>query len=223
MKKIIASVLLGMSMISFASCSSPMKNSGSSRENSLNTPFETNVSIALDRLEANGNISRIGDGIWSVEFESPNTLSGIKLDFIDGDVKASYKGLEFSVPQSAVPVKAMMLNLIRAIDENAKADELSGEENGGKFTISGSLEGGSYDLTLDRNGLPLCFEMPNNKLKMDFTELKLSENVTLSEETAACTSTAEIMTTAVFAGQDTEEVFGEQTVDFAETPAQLAD
>ena len=223
MKKIFASVMLGMSMISLVSCTAPMKKQIASHENSLNTSFDTNISISLERLEAEGNVRRSGDGMWSVEFDSPNTLSGIRLEFIDDEVKASYKGLEFSVPQSAVPVKAMMLNLIRAVDENAKADKLSGEEKDGKFTVSGSLEGGDYTLTLDKNGLPFCFEMPNNKLKIDFTELKISENTAIPEETTACTTTAEIMTTAVFAEQDTEDVFEEQTVDFAETLAQLTD
>ena len=223
MKRFIASVTLGISIISMVSCSTPMKKADSSHKNTLNTPFETNVSISLERLEADGGIKRLGDGMWSVEFESPNTLSGIKLDFFNGDVKASYKGLEFSVPQSAIPVKAMMLNLIRAVDENAKADVLSGEEKGEKFAVNGSLEGGDYTLTLDKNGLPLCFEMPNNKLKIDFSELKVTNETQIQEDTTLCETTTEIVTTETFAEQNAEDVFEKETVDFAETLAQITD
>ena len=68
----------------------------------------------------------------------------MKLEFSEGNVIASYKGLTFSVPQSAVPVKAMMLNLIMAVDDNAKLEELTFEDT---LDLEETLS--KYDFDLD--------------------------------------------------------------------------
>lgn len=146
--------------------------------NGLGGGYQTSVAVTLGDLNADGTVKRFGDGLWEVEFTSPNTLAGIKLSFSDGITEAEYKGLSFSVPQSALPVKAMMLNLIEAVDGHSKADELKGEDNNGDIEISGRLEGGDYTLIVDKNGTLKGFSMPNNELNMTFTE-----NVPISAET----------------------------------------
>ncbi|WP_303789934.1 hypothetical protein [Ruminococcus flavefaciens] len=196
MKRIFTFVLTIGAVLCLAACA-VTKGGSSSRRNGLGSAFSAAVSITIDRLEAQGEIKRYGEGVWEIEFSEPNTLSGVKLEFSEGNVLASYKGLSFSVPQSAVPVKAMMLNLIKAVEDNAKLDELSGEESDGILKISGSLDGGDYTLSVDGNGLLSGFEMPNNKLSMKFSEMKTAE-ITIEQATAAETSvavTAETTTT----------------------------
>ena len=185
MKRIFTFVLTAAAAICLTACS-VADVGGSSRKNGLGCGFSSEVSITLDRLEAEGAVKRFGEGAWEIEFTEPNTLSGVKLEFSEGNVIASYKGLSFSVPQSAVPVKAMMLNLIKAVDDNAGAEELTGEENDGMLSIKGNLDGGEYILTVDGEGLLSSFEMPNNKLKMRFTELKATE-ISLEQSTTEVT------------------------------------
>ncbi|MBP5432656.1 hypothetical protein [Ruminococcus sp.] len=185
MKRIFAFVTAAAAAVCFTACAVAGGGS-SSRRNGLGCAFSSAVSITIDRLEAGGEVKRFGDGVWEIEFSEPNTLSGVKLEFSDGNVLASYKGLSFSVPRSAIPVKAMMLNLMKAVDDNAAAAELMGEENDGMLSIKGSLDGGDYVLTVDENGLLSTFEMPNNKLKMRFTELKTAE-IVLEQDTQAST------------------------------------
>lgn len=186
MKRLFTFVLtIAVAAFCFASCSVPGGSSGSSRKNGLGSAFSAAVTITLDRLEAEGEIKRYGEGVWEIEFTAPNTLSGVKLEFSEGNVLASYKGLSFSVPQSALPVKAMMLNLIKAVDENARLEELSGEESEGMLKISGTLDGGEYVLTVDKDGNLSGFEMANNSLKMAFTELRVSELSASPQETTA--------------------------------------
>ena len=59
-----------------------------------------------------------------------------------------------------------MLNLIEAVEENSKSEQLSGEEKDGMLLISGTLEGGDYTITADTDGKLRSFEMPNNKLSI---------------------------------------------------------
>ena len=111
MKRLFTSVLLFAGIFCLTSCSSPM-GGGTVRENKLNCAFTSPVTMSLDKLNAEGTVTRLGDGEWTAEFDSPNTLSGVKLTFSSGSVTADYKGLTFSVPKSALPVKAMLGNLI---------------------------------------------------------------------------------------------------------------
>lgn len=200
MKRVFTFVLTFVTVLCMTSCAVPV-GSKTSRKNGLSSPFSAAVSITLDRLEAEGSIKRFGEGVWEIEFSEPNTLSGVKLEFSEGNVIASYKGLTFSVPQSAVPVKAMMLNLMKAVDENAKTEELSGKEDGDMLKIEGTLDGGDYTLTVDKDGLLSRFDMPNNKLTMRFTEMKTAE-ISLEQGTsetvatsASVTSSADVQTT----------------------------
>ena len=195
MKRVFTFVLTFVTVLCMTSCAVPV-GSKTSRKNGLSSPFSASVSITLDRLEAEGSIKRFGEGVWEIEFSEPNTLSGVKLEFSEGSVIASYKGLTFSVPQSAVPVKAMMLNLMKAVDEKAEAEELSGKEEDGMLRINGTLDGGDYTLTVDKDGLLSRFDMPNNKLTMKFTEMKTAE-ISLEQATAETVTTSASVTSFV--------------------------
>lgn len=188
MKRIFTSVITMAAAVCLTACAVTKGGSKSCR-NRLDEPFSADVSITIDRLEAEGSMMRYGEGVWEIEFSEPNTLSGVKLEFSEGNVMASYKGLSFSVPQSAVPVKAMMLNFMQAVDDNAGNEELSGEEKDGNISISGRLDGGDYTLTVDKDGLVSGFEMPNNKLTMKFTEVKTAE-ISLEQGSDAATTEA---------------------------------
>lgn len=170
MKRFFAFTLTLITVLCLAACSVPTKNS-SSRKNGLNTAFSANVSIVLDKLNAEGTIKRFGDGLWEIEFSSPNTLSGVLLKFSEGNIEASYKGLSFSVPQTAYPVKAAMLNLMDAVDTNARLSELKGEEKNDSLAVSGKLKAGEYVLTVDKNGQLSGFSMDSFKLDMRFSDI----------------------------------------------------
>lgn len=135
----------------------------------------------------------MGENEWEVEFSSPNTLSGVNLAFSQGNVNASYKGLSFSVPKSALPVKAMLVNMIEAIDTNARSEELKGSDKDGIFEVTGCLDSGEYVLMLDSNGNVKSFDMPNNLLKIDFNEVKMIQGMTAetTTEQTITTTTAE--------------------------------
>ena len=183
MKRLFAFVLTIMTAAVLAACSMPAA-SETTRSNSLSSAFTANAHITLGKLTAEGEIQRFGDGMWAIEFSSPNTLSGVKLSFSEGETTASYKGLEFSVPQSALPVRAMTLNLIAAVDSNARLEELRGEENGDALDIRGTLDGGDYVLSVDKEGHLCGFSMPNNELTMTFTELTVTDSSFRSGEEA---------------------------------------
>lgn len=218
MKKLFTSVFIFFAVFSLTGCSSPMKSTEKC-PNNLSSPFSADMVLALDKLNAEGKISRLGDGEWEVEFESPNTLSGVCMKFSSGNVTASYKGLNFSVPRSALPAKAMLLNLIDAVDTNARSEELKGASNEGMLEISGSLECGDYVITVDDKGYIHSFSMPNNLLKIAFSDVDVHSAPQIAPETAVtemigttspaeteCTTSADIETAADEDTQAADEV-----------------
>ena len=177
MKRLSAFAVFFVMAFCLVSCAVPVKSGSTSHENGLDSAFESAVTFTIEKMTAEGTLIRQGSGIWAIEFDSPNTLSGVKMDFADGEVSASYKGLEFSVPQSALPEKAMMLNLIKAVDDNARLEKLSGEEKDGSFIVSGTLEEGGYQLVTDSDGHLVSFEMPNYKLSITLHDTTFTQNL----------------------------------------------
>ncbi|MBO5104036.1 MAG: hypothetical protein J6B74_03115 [Ruminococcus sp.] len=228
MKRLISFAVMVITAVMFFSCSSPMKNE-TSRKNGLDCSFQSSVNVTIDKLNADGVMKRFGDGVWDVEFETPNTLSGVKLEFNGGNVTASYKGLNFSVPQSALPVKSMMLNLIEAVDTNARLEELKGNENGDILEVSGSLEGGDYIISVGKDGKMSSFEMENNKLKIVFTDMKEIDGTSLQStiETVTEVSTETVPETEVSTEPESsadamavEEENAEETAEYSETDSE---
>ena len=230
MKRLISFAVMVITAVVFFSCSTPLKNE-TSRKNGLDCAFQASVNVTIDKLNADGVLKRFGDGVWDIEFESPNTLSGVKLEFSGGNVTASYKGLDFSVPQSALPVKAMMLNLIEAVDTNARLEEPKGNENGDMLEVSGSLEGGDYIISVSKDGKLSSFEMENNKLKIVFTDMKEIEGTTeqvqtttesVTETATEVTSETEVSTEPESSADAmaTEEENAEETAEYPEINAE---
>jgi len=178
MKRLILSVFILIFAFISAACSIPEMPGGSSgsRENRLGLPFEASMTLTLDRLEAAGTLKHTAAGDWEAVFDTPSSLSGVTLSFsrTDGAVTASYKGLTFSVPKSAFPVRAMLLCLISAVEENAAPEKLSGTEQDGMLTVNGRLDSGDYTLTADADGLLSRFEMPGSKLDIRFTGVRVT-------------------------------------------------
>ena len=99
--------------------------------NQLNTAFTTGVTMELEEMTAEGTMQRVGAGEWNVSFSEPSQLAGVRLDFQKGEVTASYKGLAFSVPQTALPAKSILYQFILAADQLAEESTLQGTSKDG--------------------------------------------------------------------------------------------
>ena len=138
----------------------------------LGGSFTTEMTMTMEDWIAAGTLSRLGDGAWSVSFAEPATLAGVVLDFSGGEVTASYKGLGFSVPQSAMPAKSVLSQMIQVVDELAQQEEITGKEQDGCVSVEGDLEGNPYTLTLTENGDLSGFTMDNFDTTLTFTQFQ---------------------------------------------------
>ncbi|MBE6845380.1 MAG: hypothetical protein E7508_06685 [Ruminococcus sp.] len=203
MKKIsIVLVFSIMMIISLCACGS---NSNAKCTPDLNKSFCISAEIDYDGSISEAKFQRYGKGSWDVEFLSPNTLAGVVLSFDDTNVEASYKGLSFSVPKSALPLKSIISTFIDTADKLADQPEITGSEKDDLIVTEGEAELGKYEISFDKNGRLAGFEMPNLNLVIKFSEC--ADNIT--ETTEAVTQPA---------SESIEEtVFSEETEATVET------
>ncbi|NLK70903.1 MAG: hypothetical protein GX286_05620 [Clostridiales bacterium] len=170
MKRIFALMLVVISILTLSACGKVGKVKKEIKPK-LDSSFSCNVKMKYGDLLSEAEVKRFGNGAWEAYFSQPNTLAGVKLMFMDDEVTASYKGLSFSVPKSALPIKSMMSNLFSIIDETAAKDTIEVINDKEYMVIEGRTEQGDYEIKLDKEtGLLNSFEMPNLDLVIEFSD-----------------------------------------------------
>ncbi len=160
MKRLVMTFTALTGFILFTACEST-GNSSAKAEQKLSGSFSTDMILELDDFTAEGTLTRLDSGIWNVYFESPSEIAGINLDFSGDKTEASYKGLSFSVPQAAMPSKALITELIKAIDSIAESEDIAGNKKDDLIELEGELEGEKYILYLNSDGSLAEFRMDN--------------------------------------------------------------
>ena len=131
-------------------------------------------------------VTRYGKGQWETAFSAPPALEGVVLQFEGDAVTASYKGLQFSVPKSALPAKNMLTLATDALDHAAETQPLPcTAQDDGTYCYAGDAESGSYTLRFSGSGEPLSVEMPSQPFTLRFSSLRV-----LSPGPAAATTAA---------------------------------
>ncbi len=154
----------------------------------LGGSFSTEMTMTMDDFTATGTLTRMGEGTWNVSFTEPASLAGVMLDFTGGEVNASYKGLAFSVPQTAMPAKSVLYQLIQVVDTLAQQKEITGEADGEYVEVAGELEGTPYILKLTKSGDLAAFEVDNMDANLQFAKFQ-SNGVAVATETTALEQT----------------------------------
>ncbi len=190
-------LILSTAMI-FTACD-VKKESESLSTADIQDTFSCTASVKYGEYESDTMIKRYGKGMWENEFLSPDTLAGVKLVFDNDEITASYKGLEFSVPKSAMPYQAMLVCMTEAVDSVYDSDEIVCFEKDGMLCYEGKLEQGDYTINFDaETGFIKSFDMPNMELTVEFTDCK-AENGEMTQQSAettvSVTSSSESSTT----------------------------
>ncbi len=178
MKKYISVFLSFILVLSLCACGS---KSSVKFQPKLGGAFTVNAQIVYGEQESAAVVKRLGMSSWDIEFSSPNTLAGVVLSYRENNVEASYKGLSFSVPKSALPLKAIILTLTDVVDSMSQLDEIECEEKDGSFIYEGENEQGKYVLEMDKNGCLSKFTMKNLNLEITFTDF--TDNGTVTDST----------------------------------------
>lgn len=178
--------LIACSFIPFFAVSCAVKQNTLSSPPPLKPSFSCSATVCYGELQSDSVISRYNTGVWQYAFNSPDSLAGVVLSFNNDDVSASYKGLEFSVPKSALPFQSMIICMIDAVDYVYQSADLNFSENDGVLIYNGSLEQGDYTICFNsQTGDIQSFEMPNMQLSIQFSDCtSISETSALNQDTS---------------------------------------
>ena len=175
----------------------------------LSSPFTVSADIEYDDNAYAAVFTRRDVNNWEVEFSAPDNLSGIILTFKNNNVEASYNGLSFSVPKTALPLKSMIAAFIDVSEKAAEKGELTGEQKEEELAVSGETELGKYILKFDKNSSLSGFEMDNLKLKMTFTDFRVISGNMAEKPTAEIEDMTEV--TVATAEEETTDVTADST------------
>ena len=169
----------------------------------LKDAYEADVQLEYgDGQSADLHLTRCGNALWDAAFTEPPALAGVILTF-DGDtVSASYKGLAFTVPKTALPAKNMLGIVTEALDAAAAAESLPCTQSDGSWSYQGDCPGGSYTMTFAETGEPLVFDLPSQPLRLTFTGFTVTAQ-TSAETTVTQTDTSSAETTTAAIPADT--------------------
>ena len=118
-------------------------------------------------------MTRYSAGVWDAEFSAPTALAGVLLRFDGNAVSASYQGLQFSVPKSAMPAKTMLITVTDVLDSFEGMDSLPcATQEDGTWQNAGNCDAGNYTVTFDPSGIIANLELPDQPLKMSFHDYK---------------------------------------------------
>lgn len=170
MKRIFA--VMSMSILMWSTGCTVVQSIPGKTVNPMTGGFTTEVTIMNTDMESKAELTRYGTNAWCIVFSEPQTLAGVQLDFLDDEVKASYKGLEFSVPQSAQAIRTELEELMGIIDNMALNPELNGRADEGKIICDGEIEEGGYSLVFTDGGIPEEFSLPCYDLTVKFENFR---------------------------------------------------
>lgn len=169
LKKIIALSLC--SILLFTGCVFNKPKESASPD--LNRLFSCNAEIRYGDFEMSAVLKRLGDGMWEAECSAPKTLAGVKLSYNGDDITASFKGLSFSIPKTAAPVKSIFQLAFSVIDKTAAGGELPMIEKDGVLIFSGEAEQGKFEVRTDKEtGNLLGFSMPAYELEITCSDFE---------------------------------------------------
>lgn len=145
--------------------------------------FTSEVTVTTADSASHAVLTRYGTDAWRVCFTEPPALDGVQLDFMDNEIKASYKGLEFSVPQTAQALKTELSELMTVIDSMAPQTELDTHAADDLYVCEGELEVGAYTLAFAQDGVPMRFTLPAYGLVIAFDSFTDEQSAVATEST----------------------------------------
>lgn len=181
----------------------------------LDTSYTVEAHLDYADTSADLRLTRQKEGIWDAEFSAPNTLAGVTLSFDGNAVGASYQGLQFTVPKSAMPAKTVLVTVTGILDAVAGQDALNGSmQEDGTWQYAGNLESARYTVTFDAAGQLAGLELPDQPAKLSFqgyTVASSAETTQITTISAAATGTASTTTVSTVSAGSTTSTGGAST------------
>ena len=161
MRKLVVIPLVLLFLFSTGCSSSPAEKP------TLQDGFTATVNINCDENDYTAILTRTGQGVWKAEFTEPKTVSGMSMNYENGEVSVKYKGFSVSLPNTSIPIKAVVASVFEALDNIANdPNSVAKRVEAGTIVVEGKVDENSYIITFDKNGALLSVNIPSQKLSV---------------------------------------------------------
>ena len=141
-----------------------------------NRLFNVNAEIDYGENSISCNMTRLGDGIWKSEIDSPSELEGVSISLSDNIIVTEYHGMTVANKKENSPQNNLYIILSECIDHSAKAVALPySETDDGKRIFTGECEKGKYEITVDENDNLCSLYVKDKDIKAEFSEFCVLE------------------------------------------------
>lgn len=161
----------------------------------LSQTFSCQADFQYGDWTAKATLKRLGGGVWEAQFQEPASLAGVLFAYDGAELNASFLGLSFTVPMSALPDSSMLSDIFTALDRCTTGAEMpceAVEEDGDQvYVYKGELSRGAYTVAMTKDNALHAFSLPSAGLTVAFSEYsaglpetKVSDSVSSSENGA---------------------------------------
>ena len=151
--------------LAFCSCG----QSGKSAQQPVTTDFACDVQLTYRDMNVSGHLTRYSAGTLSMDFEQPDTLSGLTMIWDGETISVKMHGLTFGVDPATVPESALGKGILDVLDTALRTDA-GGQISGGQLKISGESVNGEFELISDpETGNLLSMKVPSLGITATFS------------------------------------------------------
>ncbi|MBP0960235.1 MAG: hypothetical protein J5992_08935 [Oscillospiraceae bacterium] len=141
-----------------------------------NRLFNVCAEIDYGKNSISCSMTRLGDGIWKSEIDSPSELEGVSISLSNNIIVTEYHGMTVANEKENLPENNLYLVLSECIDHSAKAVSLPySETDDGKRIFTGECEKGKYEITVDENDNLCSLYVKDKDIKAEFSEFCVLE------------------------------------------------
>ncbi len=154
---------------------------GCDKTSGEDTPMTNRLFNVCAEIDYGGNsiscsMTRLGDGIWKSEIDSPAELEGVNISLSDNIIVTEYHGMTVANEKENSPDNNLYIILSECIDHSAKAVALPySETDDGKRIFTGECQKGEYEITVDENDNLCSLYIKDRNIKAEFSEFCVLE------------------------------------------------
>jgi hypothetical protein len=169
MKKIL--ILMAVTALTLSACSG-VYNMNPERLK-IDKAYNITANIQKGDFYAVAEFERSGSNMWNITMLEPFALAGMSMVYDNGEIVASYEGLEGFIGRGSV-AELVITAFENAVNGDGR-EAVSGKEN---IKITSKVGGRSFEMVLDKaSHEPLSLKIPSLGLAAEFSQVQVSQIV----------------------------------------------
>lgn len=169
MRKILSYILVVLLILTVSGCAESGENSTAQ----IPLEFESDFSADYGRLKLNGHISKLETGIYDITITSPESLQGLKFNYIGGKISTRLDGVSFDTDCDNLPISGFIVAVSNLLDTVSKPNLVSVTKTDGYNRYCALSQGNNACILQEQSsGNIVSLVITNVDISMNFVDFK---------------------------------------------------